>query len=143
VRLSPYALGGRILPVTYVCDREAGIIRTRCAGNVIFEEVIGHFRELESDPSIPARLDVLLDLSDMQSIPDRTKLRMVAGEISGLQKKVKWGAWAIVASSDALYGMIRVFEVFAEENFERSGVFRKLDEAEQWLTSVRSSGKTR
>ena len=139
----PIQLGSYILPVTYVCDREAGLIRTRCTGNVLFEDVIGHFRELESDPSLPARLDVLLDLSEMQSLPDRTKLRMVAGEISGLKKKVEWGAWAIVVSGDALYGMIRVFEVFSEENFERSAVFRKLDEAEQWLASVRSSGEAR
>lgn len=129
--------------MTYVCDREAGLIRTRCTGNVLFEEVIGHFRELESDPSIPARLDVLLDLTEMQSLPDRTKLRMVAGAVSGLKKKLEWGAWAIVATNDALYGMIRVFEVFSEDNVERSAVFRDLDEAERWLASIRSGDETR
>ena len=127
------------MPVTYLWDRESGLIRTRCTGNVTFEEVTGHFRELESDPSLPARLDVLLDLSEMESLPESLQLKAVAKEVNRLQRKVEWGAWAIVASRDDLFDMTRVFKVFSEEYFARSRLFRELDEAERWLDSVRST----
>ncbi len=100
---------------------------------------MGHFRELETDASLPSRLDGVLDLSQMNSLPEAGQLRSVAGEISGLESKIEWGAWAIVASRDALYGMTRMFEVFSEESFAQSRVFRGLDEAELWLASIRSS----
>ena len=58
------------MPVTYRLDRNSGFIHTRCTGDVAFEEVLGHFRDLETETSIPARVDVLLDLSEMQSLPE-------------------------------------------------------------------------
>jgi hypothetical protein len=70
------------MPVTYQLDRESGFIHTRCTGDVTFEEVLGHFRELEADTSIPARLDVLLDLSEMQSLPESDQLKSVATEVN-------------------------------------------------------------
>jgi len=126
------------MPVTYELDQESGFIHTRCTGDVTFEEVIGHFRELETDTSTPARLDVLLDLSEMQSLPGSDQLRAVAGEINRMQARVKWGACAVVAGRDALFGMVRMFLVFAEGHFADSRVFRERKEAERWLASVRS-----
>ena len=126
------------MPVTYQLDQESSFIHTRCTGEVTLEEVIRHFQELETDPLLPARLDVLLDLSEMQSLPESDQLRSVAGEIGRLEPKVEWGACAIVASHDALFGMIRVFEVFAEGLFADLRVFRKRAEAELWLASVRT-----
>jgi hypothetical protein len=40
-----------------------------------------------------------------------------------------------VAQRDALYGMIRMFQVFAEDQFAISGAFRDRDEAVRWLDS--------
>jgi len=126
------------MPVTYELDPQARFIRTSCTGDVAFEEVIGHFRELETDPLLPARLDVLLDLRETRSLPDSRQLRSVAEQIGNLKPRVKWGACAVVASHDALYGMSRVFEVFTEELFADVRVFRGLDEAERWLAGPRT-----
>jgi stage II sporulation SpoAA-like protein len=126
------------VPVTYQFDREFPLIRTRCGGDVTFAEVVSHFRELERDACLPARLDVLLDLTEMRSIPESDQLRSVAGEVEHLQQRVRWGSCAIVASRDVLFGMSRVFQVFAEAHFANSKVFRDLDDAERWLASVRS-----
>jgi hypothetical protein len=123
------------MPVSHQFDRERSLVRTRCEGDVRFEEVMRHFRELEGDPSLPARLDVLLDLTEMRSLPESGQLRAVAGEIDRLQGRVAWGACAIVAADDALFGMSRMFHVFAEAHFARSSVFRELDDAERWLAS--------
>jgi hypothetical protein len=125
------------MPISYRFDQAADLIRTRCTGDVTFQEVLDHFRELERDPSRPPRLDVLLDLTDMESLPDSGQLRVVASEIDDLGSKIQWGTWAIVANRDALFGMSRVFQVFAESHFAESRVFRDLDEAEGWLADRR------
>jgi hypothetical protein len=128
------------MPVTYELDSELAFIHTRCTGNVTFQEVIGHFAELERDESLPDRLDVLLDLDEMESLPERDQLHSVVGEMHRLESSVKWGAFAIVASRDALFGMSRMFEVFAEGRFTNSGVFREREQARQWIESIRSRG---
>lgn len=125
------------MPITYEFDRESGLLHTTCAGNVTFDEVLEHFRQLEDDASLPSRLDVLLDLSTMESLPESDQLRSVASEVDRLRTRVQFGAFAIVASRDALYGMIRMFQVFAEAHLASSQVFRERGAAERWLESVR------
>jgi phenylalanine-4-hydroxylase len=75
-------------------------------------------------------------MSEMSSLPETPQLKDVAVELERLQGRVEWGAWAIVASGDALFGMSRMFQVFAERNFPVSRVFRDLGEARSWLASV-------
>jgi hypothetical protein len=54
-----------------------------------------------------------------------------------LERKVKFGVCAIVAKSDLLYGIARMFAVVAGSQFELARVFREFLEAEFWLQSVR------
>ena len=48
------------MPVTYRIDRELNRILTRCTGETVLKEVLGHFAELEADPDCPPHADVLL-----------------------------------------------------------------------------------
>jgi hypothetical protein len=123
------------MPVTYQIDKANKIIRTRCTGPVTIEEVIEHFRVLERDPDCPDQLDVLLDLSYETSVPKQENLKAVTQEIRRIRGRVQFGACAIVACTDALYGMIRMFEVFTDQLFRKSYVFRTVGEAEAWLAS--------
>lgn len=121
------------MPVVYEIDQARAIIRTRCVGDVSFEEVIGHFHMLESDPACPPRLDVLLDLSDMTSLPEPGQLREVSSQMGNMSERVRFGACVIVAPRTVLFGLLRMFEVFAEERFRTTHVFREIGEAEAWL----------
>ncbi len=99
------------------------------------EEVIDHFRGLEQDPDCPELVDVLLDLSEETSIPTKQNLQEVASEISRIRGRVQFGNCAIVACTDELFGMLRMFEVFTEKYFQRTFVFRTTLDAEKWLSS--------
>jgi hypothetical protein len=121
------------MPVAYEIDQARGLIRTRCIGNVTLEEVLGHFPTLAQDPGCPARLDVLLDLSEMTAMPEPYQLREISDEIGRVSDRVRFGACAIVAPSNVLYGLLRMFEVFAEKQFRTTRVFREIGEAESWL----------
>jgi hypothetical protein len=124
------------MPVRYSIEPERGLIRTRCTGDVTFAEVMDHFQEIEEDPAVPDRLDVLLDLSALTSIPTTEQLRVVAETAGQVRARVRWGALAITVSRDTLFGSSRQFEVFAERHFARIRVFR--DPAEAWLPAFRA-----
>lgn len=125
------------MPVSYEIDREAGRIETRCTGDVTLDDVLRHFEQLRADPSTPDRLDVLLDLEGMTSIPESTDLHQVTRAVDRLTVKLRWGACAIVASRDSLFGMSRMFAVFSEGLFAQTQVFRERQAAERWLAAAR------
>ena len=121
------------MPVTYTIDSARNIIHTRCEGSVSFEEVITHFKTLTSDPKCPPRLNVLLDLTGVTSAPTSEQIRRVSSVIGDSRKHLVFDTCAIAVSSELIYGMMRMFEVFTEENFRQARTFRGLDEAQEWL----------
>jgi hypothetical protein len=123
------------MPVQYEIDRERRIIRTRCIEPVTVEEVVEHFCILARDPCCPKFVDVLLDLSEQTTIPTTENLEEVTRAIRRVQSRVQFGACAVVAYQDALFGMLRMLEVFAERYFSETYVFRTKPEAEVWLAS--------
>ena len=125
------------MPIEYEIDRKRGLVRTRCVGETTLAEVMEHFRILHDDPALPQRVNVLLDLSELTSVPEREQLRTIVGHVKALRSELRWGALAIAARSDLLFGMSRVFGIFVEESFTNTGVFRRPAEAEVWLASQR------
>jgi hypothetical protein len=123
------------MPVTYTIDSERNIIRTSCLGNTTLPEVLAHFDKLERDPLRPTRPDVLLDLTEQTSLPDSGQMRAAANRVGRSSQILRYRACAIVVDRDALYGMIRMFEVFADKHFERTAVFRDKRDADVWLLS--------
>lgn len=121
------------MAVTYEIDQARRRIHTRCIGAVTFDEVRQHFADLVRDPDCPERLNVLLDLSETTSLPTSGQLSAVTTEIARVSPRVQFGSCAIIASQDALFGMARMFEVFAEKYFGATRVFRTVDEGTRWL----------
>src|SRR4051812_25943278 len=118
------------MPVRYQIDKANELIRTRCVGDVTLEEVLAHFQALAQDPDCPDHLDVLLDLTEQTSLPRSDQLRAVTAAIGRVQQRVRFGFCAIVAPTDALFGMLRMFQVFTEDLFREAQVFRSIGDAE-------------
>lgn len=74
-----------------------------------------HLRKLQQDPECPKRLDVSLDLSEASSLPETRQLSVVTTELKKIRSKASFDACAILASRPSLFGMMRMFEVLAEE----------------------------
>lgn len=128
------------MPVSYEIDTASGSVRTRCFGDVTLAEAVDHFRALGADPATPKRPSVLVDLRETTSLPETDQLRAIAKEVARLDQKLQWGACAIVASRDAVYGISRMFAVYTEQSFSSVRVFRELAEAEAWLDATRTPG---
>ena len=127
------------VPVNYKIDPRRNLIRTVCTGDVNPKEVYDHFRDLASDPNRPGRLNVLLDLTQMTSIPETDQVRGASYELTRHLPELRFNAVAIVAGGDVLFGMMRMFQVFAEDSFEITRAFHTVAEAEAWL-SEREAG---
>jgi hypothetical protein len=125
------------MPVTYSIDVANRLIHTTCSGPITVDEVIDHFRVIEQDPECPDRVDVLLEVRDEMTVPNSQQLRAVARAIARIRPRVQFGACAIVARTDVLFGMMRMFEVFTEDYFRKTQAFRNIAEAEVWLASER------
>ena len=124
------------MPLSYRLDPDEQIITTWGTGELRLHEVLAHFRELAAERTLPERLDVLLDLAEVTTAPSSDHLKEVVGALD--LPRVHWGACAIVATRDLLYGMLRMFEVFAESKFESTRVFRDAEQARSWLRSERT-----
>lgn len=122
------------MPITYEIDSTRSLIRTTCFGHVRLPDVIAHFDTLQRDPHRPDRLDVLLDLRDMAVPPQAPQLQAVADRVS-LMEGLVFGACAIVANRESMFGMARMFEVLARPYFAELRTFRDVPSAEEWLQS--------
>lgn len=131
------------MPVTYSIDASRKTIRTRCSSPLTFADVIGHFRELNQDPACSGHLDVLLDVSEADTVPESRQLGAISAELDAIRKKVQFGMCAIVATRDAMFGMMRVFEVAAGQYFRETRVFRDFAAAEAWLASQQPATEPR
>src|SRR5262245_59248694 len=105
------------MPIQYAIDDARRLIRTTCTGFVTCEEVLGHFALLVQDVRCPDRLDVLLDLTGMTSVPETHELRDVAATIDGIRDRVQFGACAIVARDEMPAHIGRMFTTLAREQF--------------------------
>jgi hypothetical protein len=128
-----YFIGVGPVPVTYKIDAARRLIYTTCSGPVELQEIADHFQQLLRDPECVGAFDVLLDVSAQQKIPISTELGAVTREIAAVRRKVQFGSCAIVAPGDVMFGMMRMFEIFATPYFKTIRVFRSLADAQAWL----------
>lgn len=131
------------MPVIYELDRTTAQIRTCCVGQVTVTDITAHFQELLGEGELPNQIDTLLDLREMQGVPEANELQSVTTQMALLKQRLGLGAIAIVAEEDILFGMIRMFTVFVESHFTAISVFRDIDEAERWLSDIRRAGASR
>lgn len=127
------------MPVSCKVDPADSLIRTHCSARTTFPEVLAHFAELRSMPDLPQPLDVFLDLTEIETLPTLDQLEAVAATTGSLTPDMRWGAMAIIAASDVVFGTSRIYEALVSHYFERIQVFRNAVEADAWLEGVRSA----
>lgn len=134
---SPKAAAGQF-PISYEIIEEGELIRAKVAGYVPWEEITDCLQRLKAGLGREAPLDVLLDLTHCKSLPERTQLEGLASDIKSMGSRRCIRHCAIIASQPALFGMARMFEVLAEDQFAATRVFWNAAEAEAWLMQAKT-----
>lgn len=125
------------MPVEYEIDADRRLICTCCIGETTLREVLAHFAELRTIPSLPQPLDVRLDFTEMTTLPQLDQIEIAAMSTASLTPMLKWGAMAIVVSDPSAYDVGRIYEALVSHYFRAVKVFRSGEDADSWLETIR------
>ena len=80
------------------------------------------------------RRPVIVDARNVREVPTTAELRIVARDLAPLRTHGV-SRIAVCASSTFIYGIARMFGVFADAIGLQVGAFRRMEEAQDWLSS--------
>lgn len=124
------------MPISYAIDVDRALVMARWWGAVTDQEVREHNHDLRTDPRFDARFRELVDMTAVTKLLITTHLIY---EMAMDQFFEPGTRRAIVASSDAIFGMARMFALRAESVGQTIEVFRASVSAEEWLGVSRES----
>jgi hypothetical protein len=118
------------MPSSYEIDPGRRLVITRVWGAATDEDIHEHGRRLRADPLFDPTYRQLADMSDVTEI---LVSKGTIEEISRGQLFVPGAQRAFVASQDAVYGLLRKYELHADSLGQKIAVFRDRNAAEAWL----------
>ena len=116
--------------MSYRIDKANRVVRTRGWGVLLASDVQDVMSRILVDPQFDADFRSLADLTEVTKVVvDNMSVAETAS-----QPIFDFGTRrAIVASSDAVFGMARMFATMAERTGQEVRVFREMQPAEEWL----------
>jgi hypothetical protein len=120
----------RTVPSSYTIDPERRLVITLIWGAATDDDVVGHNQRLRADPLFDPTFRQLADMSGVSEILVNTSTIEV---VSRGQLFVPGTRRAFVASDDAVFGLLRKYELHAESLGQTVRVFRDRKLAEAWL----------
>jgi len=118
------------LPITSTIDTDKALVVTRLVGAVTVDEVEDHNHRLGIDPQFKPYFKQLVDLSEMTEIMYDSAAVQDTSQRHVFMPGVKR---ALVALTDAVYGMSRMFATQSESAGQNIQVFRDMQSAKEWL----------
>ena len=118
------------MPVSFAIDRDRTLVLSRAWGVLTDRQLIGAARALAADPGFQPHFRQLADLHAVTSV------QVSGAGIRSMARVVPFGRGsrrAIVVSSDAAYGLARMFETLRSDLADEVEVFRSLEAALAWL----------
>lgn len=121
------------MPIRYVHDSSAGVLRITMGGSVSASDVENYRAALASSHPEYATVPRLIDVTHVEAPPSKFVIHDLARAITTGARGARVRR-AIVASADVKYGMFRMLELLIAEKAEGEyRVFRTMEEAELWL----------
>ena len=117
---------------------EPSRFHVRASGEVTVVEIQSAIAGILSHPRMHSGTDVLVDAREVERVPTTPDLRRVARWMKPMVD-VGLGAVGIVTENPVIFGVARMFSVFAEAVGASVGAFRDVDEARAWLSEERAA----
>lgn len=115
---------------SYAIDRAHHLVRLRLFGKVSLTDLQDLQRRVATDPAFLPDLHTLTDLSEVTEL-DVESFALAAAASAPLF--ITGARRGIIAPTDLLFGMARMYASFAERSGQQIRVFRDRDEAEAWF----------
>ena len=125
---------GRPMKHDYSIDENRRFVHVQMSGPITFAQVRQLVGELAADPRVLPGFGELIDLRDAttDSISGDDVRQLAMGTLDASTRR------AFVTSDILTYGLARMFEIYRQlhRKPDTIAVFRRLDEAEAWLSGV-------
>ena len=118
------------MPATYTIDKERKVVLSRIWGAATEAEIADHGLRLRNDPQFHPDFRQLLDMRDLTELLVGTEMVRNASRNQFFAPGVRR---ALVAKSDAAFGMARMYAIASENEGQTIEVFRDMSAAEMWL----------
>jgi hypothetical protein len=112
---------------------EGDYLFTTIEGDTSYEAVKTYLDNVVADPAFRPGMPGLIDCRQVKSLFSILDLRRTAADAKRRPQLQVPGRAAVLASSNLIYGLLRMYEVFNEGNPAEIRVFRKPEEAMAWL----------
>ena len=115
----------------YFRDQDDNRLITTADGLVTFEEINAHLdvEERNGDLNRPELIDARNATTNLTA----QQVRHLAHRAADMLSRVRLGPTAVVTNNDTVFGMARMYSVFAESAGAVVEVFRDIDAASRWL----------
>jgi hypothetical protein len=122
------------MPITYRYDGSLNVLFVEMHGVITDEEILQYAKTATTDTEIPSLYHELIDLRGVE-VPEASTdtLRRVATTFQEAERGPTGVKVAFVASSDAAFGMARMYQAFRADSKTELNVFREMGEARSWL----------
>jgi hypothetical protein len=115
--------------------------RIRASGEVTLEEIESMYGQILAHPGLVPGADAIVLTGEVADVPSPEELRVAARDLRPILDR-GLGAICVVAPNPFLYGVARMFSVFAESFGGIVTAARSEDEASRWLAERREPGPT-
>jgi hypothetical protein len=126
------------MPFFYKIDKERKLVMSTAAGELTKDEVRSLQDQLRKDPDFDPNFSQLSDLTHV------TAMNITGAEMEGLAERTAFSPKsrrAVLASNNLAFGLARIFEQIREAKGDQGiRVFRKLEDALNWIVNKDSSG---
>jgi hypothetical protein len=112
---------------------EGDFLFTTIEGETTYADVKAYLDKLMEDPGFRPGMPGLIDCRGVKSLFSIRDLRQTAADARNRPKMQVPGRAAVLASSNLIYGLLRMYEVFNEGSPSEIRVFRKPEDAMAWL----------
>jgi hypothetical protein len=116
----------------YGIDVPAKIVRLVFSGSVSHEDWLGTLETIFASPGYRPGFDFLVDRRNAEA-PTADEARRMVAFIYRNRAACIDSRWAIVVTSDADFGMVRMTQALAADHPTEIEVFRDMDRAISWL----------
>lgn len=112
---------------------EGDFLFTIIEGETSYQDVKAYLDALVVDPQFRPGMPGIIDCRRVKSLFSILDLRGTAADARARPQMQVPGRAAVLASSNIVYGLLRMYEVFNEGNPSEIRVFRQPGEAMAWL----------
>jgi hypothetical protein len=123
------------LPISYSIDQ--GLVIAKVDGAADLADVRAYLSTMRSDPAYHGVIGSLIDCRTVTNLLSTEELRTIAKERKSATTSSPRARTAMLAGSDVVFGVLRMYEAFSDGSNVVVRVFRNETEARSWLLTGR------